>query len=277
MSNINTTGIISTGNDKDAFVFSLQQPSNVQLAAVPFNTGGHHEGANLDIKLTLYDAQKNTVQVYSPADSMSAAIDTVLPSGEYYLVVEGTGNVNATDYGSLGSYTITGLYSVLPVCTISLQGTVRNITHQLNWQIDCNEAISSVQLQSSVDAVHFDNISNVTSSTAYHCVPLHPVDMYYRLQVNTRAGNTFYSTTTLLKKPVDKGQFIVSSFVTSNIRIIAPAAFTGQLLDISGNRLMQVNGFAGYNHIDMHNKPAGAYILILTGCGETKTVRVLKQ
>lgn len=277
VSNINTTGIISTGNDKDAFMFSLQQTSNFHLEAAPFNTGSGHEGANLDIKLTLYHAEKNIVQVYSPAGSMSAAVDTVLPAGEYYLVVEGTGNVNTTDYGSLGAYTITGLYSVLPVCTISLQGTVRNITHLLNWQIDCNETISSVQLQASVDAVHFDNISDVTSSTAYNTVPVHPADMYYRLQVTTRAGNIFYSTVTQLKKPAGEEQFIVSSFVTSGIRIMAPAAFTYQLLDIRGNRLMKGSGQAGYNHIDMHNKPAGPYILVFTGCGETKTVRVLKQ
>ena len=277
ISNINIAGIINTTNDKDAFRFSLQQTSNFHLNVVPFNTGGTNDGANLDIKLSLYDADKNLVRLYNPGSTMSVSIDTVLQAGNYYMVVEGTGNMNASDYGSLGSYTISGLYAALPACNIALSGQVRNNVHQLSWQIDCNEVISNLLLQSSVDAIHFSDVSTVTNTSAYNNVLWQNTDMYYRLQVTTTSGNTFYSATTFLKKPAGDQQFIVSNFVTGNISIMAPAQYYYQLLDVSGNRLLKGNGKAGFNSINIQSLPAGAYILILSGCGETKTVRVLKQ
>lgn len=277
ISNINTAGIINSSTDKDAFSFSLQHNSNFHLEAVPFNTGGTNDGANLDIKLSLYDAAKNLLQVFDPGISMSVQIDTILNAGNYYLVVEGTGNMNATDYGSLGSYTIKGLYAVLPVCNIQLDGIVKNNVHQLNWQIDCNEVISTVVLQSSVDGVEYSDVNTVTNSTTYNNLLFQNKDMYYRLQVNTRSGNIFYSTTTLLKKPAGEQQFVVSTFVNNSISIMAPAEFKYQLLDISGNRLLMGNGKPGSNNINIQNKPAGAYVLVLSGCGNRKTVRILKQ
>lgn len=277
ISNISTSGIISTSNDKDAFRFSLQHTANFHLDALPFSTGDGNEGADLDIKLSLYDANKNLVQVYNPAGSMSVSIDTILQAGDYYIVVDGTGNMNATDYGSLGSYTLKGLYAVLPVCNINLNGTVKNNVHQLSWQINCNEVISSIVLQSSTDAVHFVDVNTVTNRSEYNNVVAQNADMYYRLLVTTRSGNIVYSTTLLLKKAAGDNPFMVPTFVTNAINIIAPADFRYQLLDINGNRLATGKGSAGVNDINMQNKPSGTYILLLTGCGETKTVRVLKQ
>jgi len=277
LSNINTTGIISSNGDQDAFSFTLLHNSNFHLQAVPFNTGGTNDGANLDIKLSLYDAAKNLLQVFDPGNSMSVIIDTILNAGNYYVLVEGTGNMNATAYGSLGSYTIKGLYGVLPVCTINLNGVVKNNVHQLNWQINCNEVISTVKLQSSVNGVQFSDVNTVTNSSVYNHLLFQNIDMYYRLQVNTRSGNIFYSTTTMLKKPADDQQFIVSSFITSSISILAPSGFKYQLADINGNRLLMGNGKTGYNQINMQNKPAGAYLLVLYGEGVLETVRVIKQ
>jgi hypothetical protein len=46
---------------------------------------------------------------------MNVAVDTVLDSGDYYIVVDGAGNGNVDDYGSLGSYNInTKIGSLLP-------------------------------------------------------------------------------------------------------------------------------------------------------------------
>lgn len=277
LSNINTGGIISSNNDKDAFSFSLLHNSNFHLEAVPFNTGGTNEGANLDIKLYLYDAAKNLLQVFDPGKNMHVIIDTILNAGDYFLVLQGAGNMNTTAYGSLGSYTLKGLYGVLPVCNINLNGVVKNNVHQLNWQIDCNEVISSVVLQSSVDGSQYSDVNTVTNSSVYNNLLFQNTDMYYRLQVNTRSGNIFYSSTTLLKKSIGDQQFIVSSLVTNSISIVAPSDFKYQVLDVSGNRLVMGNGKTGYNNISMQNHPAGAYIIVIHAYGETKTVRIVKQ
>ncbi len=275
-SNINVSGIISAGNDKDAFTFSLQHNSNFHLDAKPFGIDAANNGADLDIKLSLYDAVKKLVQVYDPSGSMSVVIDTILNAGTYYIVVEGTGNGNASDYGSLGSYTLSGLFGVLPVCNITLNGSVNNTLHKLNWNIDCNEAISSVVLQSSPDAVHFNEVSNVVNQNNFDYIPAQQTDLYYRLQVTSFSGRIVYSSTLLLKKPAFIKTFAVSTITATDISIIANGNFQYLLTDNKGNRLAVGSGNGGFNSIPMYGKPAGIYILLLSGCGETKTERVLK-
>jgi hypothetical protein len=277
VSNININGIISTSNDKDAFTFSLAHNSNFHLSAHPFSTGTENNGADLDIKLTLYDAEKNVVKVYTPANTMSVEIDTILNAGTYFMIVEGTGNGNTTDYGSLGSYTLSGLYNVLPVCNVILNGVTKNNIHQLNWTIDCNETISSIVLQSSADAVYFTNVNNVSTQHNFSYAPNRQTDLYYRLQVISLSGKTVYSPTILLKKPLHTKAFTVSTFVTNSISIIANGNFKYQLIDIAGNKIITGNGIGGFNNIDMQNKPAGTYILSLSGGGETKTEKIVKQ
>lgn len=275
-SNINIEGIISTSSDKDVFKFTLSHNSNFHLEGKPFGIDDSNDGADLDIKISLYNASGNMLGVYNPSNTMNVAIDTILNKDTYYIVVEGTGNGNATDYGSLGSYRLSGLYGVLPVCNITLTGAVNNNLHQLNWNIDCNETISSVVLQSSPDAVHFTTVSDVTSKTNYSYIAGRQLDLYYRLQVTSFSGKVTYSETVLLKRPLNQNAFTVSTFVTSAISIIAADKFQYQLNDIKGTRIAAGTGSGGFNNIDIQNKPAGMYILLLNGCGEMRTEKVLK-
>ena len=275
-SNININGLISTSSDKDVFAFSLAYNSNFHLDAKPYSTGTDNNGADLDIKLSLYDASKHLAQVYNPAGTMNVLVDTILNAGTYYMVVEGTGNGNATDYGSLGSYTLSGLFAVLPFCNVTLNGAVSNNQHQLNWQIGCNETISSVVLQSSADAVHFSDVSNVTRQNNFAYSPNRQTDLYYRLVVTTLSGRVVYSETVLLKKPISTSSFTVSTVVTNAISIMANDNFIYQLHDISGNKIAGGTGTGGFNSISIQNKPAGIYILSISGCGEIKREKVLK-
>jgi hypothetical protein len=276
LSNTSVNGIISTSNDKDAFTFSLAYNSNFHLDARPYSIGTDNNGADLDMKISLYDAAKQLVKVYNPATTMSVQIDTILNAGTYYIVVEGTGNSNTTDYGSLGSYTLAGLFAVLPVCNIRLDAAISSGLHKLHWDIDCNETIKTVVLQSSTDAVHFTEVSNVTGQANFSYIPGKQTDLYYRLQVNTLAGKSTYSETVVLKKAVNSKAFTVATLVVNDIRIIASGDFKYQLTDMHGKKIAAGNGVGGANNIPMGNKPAGMYILLLSGCGETKTERVLK-
>lgn len=276
LSNISINGIISTSNDKDVFTFSLAHNSNFHLDATPYSIGTDNNGADLDMKLSLYDAAKHLVKVYNPATAMSVQIDTILNAGAYYIVVEGTGNSNATDYGSLGSYTLSGLFGVLPICNIKLNAAVNNGLHKLDWNIDCNETIRSVVLQSSADAIHFTDISNVTGHTNFSYTAPKQTDLYYRLQVSALSGKITYSGTVLLKKPAVSKTFTVATFVVNDINVMATGDFKYQLRNIDGKLIAAGAGIGGANSIPMQNKPAGMYILLLSGCGETKTERVLK-
>ncbi len=276
IANININGVIATTTDKDAFTFSVTHTSNFHLDVKPFSIDTGNKGADLDIKLSLYDASKKLVTVFNPATSMDVQIDTILKDGSYYIVVEGTGNNNTTDYGSLGSYSITGLYGVLPVCNVVFNAAVNNNQHNFNWTIDCNETLSNIILQSSADAVNFYDAGNVTNATSYSYIPVQKEDLYYRLKVVSLSGRVTYSKMILLKKTTGPA-FTVSTFVTNAISVMADGNFQYQLHDISGNRIMTGTGNGGLNYVNMQNKPAGMYVLSLSGCGETKTVRVLKM
>lgn len=278
LTNININGIISTSTDKDVFAFNLTQNVNFHLDAVPFGFNTSNEGADLDIKLSLYDASKTLVRVYNPDGSMSALIDTILTAGVYYLVVDGTGNNNATEYGSLGSYTLRGLFGVLPICNVNLNGAVSNNQHQLNWNIACNETISSVVLQSSTDGIHFTDISSFSNrQSSFGYAPQQQADLYYRLQVVTLSGNTVYSTVIMLKKAMPVKPFTVSTFVTSDIAVTAADQYQYRLTNINGSYIATGTGSKGTNRINIANQPAGMYILQLSGCGLQQSVRVLKQ
>lgn len=45
-----------------------------------------------------------------------------LPAGTYYIVLDGSGNMNTDNYGSLGSYTLNGFKSALPIRDVTLNG-----------------------------------------------------------------------------------------------------------------------------------------------------------
>ena len=109
---IEAAGVISTSSDRDVFRFDLTQKGQFTLHVEPFSVGSYYNGANLDIKVELQDSKGNMIKEYDIQDSLNVRIDTTLSSGTYYIIVDGTGNLNSeNDYGSLGSYTIKGSYS----------------------------------------------------------------------------------------------------------------------------------------------------------------------
>jgi hypothetical protein len=101
-------GIIGTPTDVDVFSFTTAAGS-VLVIGVPSDPG-----PNLDIQLTLYDDAGVEVTSVNPPNSVQAVLSTTLAAGQYFAEIDGIGKPDVyTDYGSLGSYTIT---LVLPVC-----------------------------------------------------------------------------------------------------------------------------------------------------------------
>lgn len=277
---INVQGLISTSGDKDGFTFSLIQNSNFHLDANPFSVNANNEGADLDIQLSLYDASKNLIRIYNPGNTMSASIDTLLNAGAYFLVINGTGNNNASDYSSLGSYTITGAAKELPVCSVQLNGAV-NVNkdeHQLYWTLTCYQTLKNISIQSSADGINFTDISSIDSrqfnftNTAYQIT-----DLYYRLKITSISERVVYSNIVLLKK-VNKpaNRFTVSNFVTSALTVNAFENFQYHLMDINGNSIKKGNGTAGSNKIDMFGKTPGIYILQMAGSNGKQTEKIIK-
>lgn len=104
---VDGSGIIETNDDTDVFTF-LTGAGTVQLNLNPF-----HRGPNLDIAASLFDAAGSLITSSNPLGVLSASITAALSAGQYYLHVTGTGEGDPladgySDYGSLGSYSISG-------------------------------------------------------------------------------------------------------------------------------------------------------------------------
>ena len=273
-------GIITTNTDKDAFTFTLINNSTIHIDVKPFSINTNYDGANLDIKLSLYNSSKALVRIYDPAAAMNVVVDTLLNTGTYYMVVEGTGNNNVGDYGSLGSYSIAAsVGSTLPIHDVSLAGRTDKSNHTLSWSITGDEAISTIELESSADGIHFNNLVNANANTSnFNYTPFNNNDLYYRLKVTSVLNHTVYSNTILLRgvSKLNK-MFDVTTFVRNQVTVNAPGNYQYQLSDVSGNMLARGNGIAGFNRLEMNRYPSGLYILQLVNNNNKQTERILKQ
>ncbi len=274
------SGVITTNSDKDAFKFVLLKNSIIRIDIKPFSVDASLQGANLDVRVQLYDASNNLIRTYDPMNTMAALIDTILNTGDYYMVVDGAGNSNIDNYGSLGSYTIsTSAGTILPIRNVILAGQVEKNKHSLTWKIDSDEPINSLSLESSTDGTHFYEVNNVSIlSTQFAYTPLQKNYLYYRLKVKSVLNQTLYSNTIKLKG-IDEGgkAFKVSTLIQQEITVNAAEKYIYLISDINGAVIVKGSGKAGLNKVDMSRMPGGMYVLQLLSDNQKQTERIIKQ
>ena len=108
-------GVLERNNDVDVFSF-ITGSGAVSLSVKPWIQPAGTRGGNLDVLLELRDFGGALVTTNNASSLTTAAIQTNLPSGQYYLHVKnaGTGSpLNSspsgyTAYGSIGQYFISG-------------------------------------------------------------------------------------------------------------------------------------------------------------------------
>ena len=276
-----TDGIITTNTDKDAFKFNFIKDGVLHLDAKPFSVGPNNEGANLDVKVSLLNSSFEIVKIYDPEDILNVVIDTLLRSGTYYVVVQGAGNANATNYGSLGSYTVSGSYSPLFVMSIKqvlLSGQSVNEKHNLSWSIDSNEPIKNVSLESSVNGAIFSTLTTFTSGVKeFSYLPLIMENISYRLKVISTTNQTVYSNVISLRSIEKTGKlFTIAPLVHSEIKVSAAENYKYQLADMSGRVLKSGSDNAGINNININNCPNGIYFLQIISNSQRTTQRIVK-
>lgn len=274
----NVDGIITTNTDKDAFKYTVTQTVNFHMDAVPFNIGGSYIGANLDMKIALYNGA-TLVKTYDPSATMSITIDTVLNAGTYYFMVDGTGNNNTSNYGSLGSYTLTGFTGPVPIHDISLSGNTDKNKHVFNWNIIADEAIKSQTLEVSTDGIIFKPLSSFNISVkSFNYVPYSSGTLYYRLKVISVVDQLAYSNTVALKATGKQEKpFSVSTFTRDDITVNTTENYRFLLTDVNGRAIATGTGTKGINRINISNQPAGMYIIQLFNENEKQTERIIKQ
>jgi hypothetical protein len=279
MSGASVGGIISTNTDQDAFQFTMSKNSSVYLNVSPYSVGANDDGADLDVKILLYDANNNLLNTYDPPSIMSVTVDTTLNAGNYYMVVEGSGNPYVSGYGSLGAYTITGLSTVLPIQGITLTGKTDNNAHDLSWNIIATSVIRSIVVEYSTDGKDFSSLNAVSpSSTSFTYTPFENNDIYYRIKVTSVEDQTSYSNVIILKAITRSANvFNVSTLVYSDISVNASENFQYELNTINGTLLVKGNGIQGLNKLNINNQPNGIYILQLSGSNGRQVERIIKQ
>lgn len=277
--NFTVNGIITTNNDIDAFRFVINQNANVHITAVPGNIGNGYSGADLDIKLELYNGAGTLIRTYDPAATMDVTVDTILLSGTYYLKIDGTGNVNIGEYGSLGSYTISGTLGALPIHDVALTGLVNKGNHNLNWNITADEPIKSIDVESSNDGLLFSKLTTVAAnSTKFSYAPNVNNTIYYRLKVISVTDQKVYSNIVALKSNTTSDKsFFVSTLIHNEITVNATEKFNYRLSDMNGRVLVTGSGVSGVNKISAYNLPNGMYIIQLSSNNHQQTDRIVRQ
>lgn len=217
----NVSGLVNTAADVDAFRLVLPNPTNFRLTAIPLNVGSGNEGANVDIKVTLMNGT-DTIGKYNPSTLLNAGIDTNLVAGTYYLVVDGVGNMYHSDFGSLGTYALTGtLFSVLALHHFNLDGNTSNGKHQLSWVYSSDEQLKEWVVEKSTDGKNFSALTNLPANTSsFSYKPFSNEVMYYRVKAICQNGGTvYYSNTIELKNKASNSEVLINtntgnSFIT---------------------------------------------------------------
>jgi PKD repeat protein len=102
------SGIIHTNTDVDIFKISLASSKKLFIKADPYSVDVNNKKANLDVQISVLDSSGIVLAQSTNTLTLNALIDSLLvPSGTYYLQINGTPNENNNGYGSIGRYYLT--------------------------------------------------------------------------------------------------------------------------------------------------------------------------
>lgn len=273
------SGLINSASDKDVFSFSLASATNFSLSVIPTNVGTGDAGANVDIRVSLLNQHADTIGRYNPADLLNAGIDSNLNAGNYYLVVEGVGNINLVDYGSVGAYTLSGsIGNLLPVHHLSLAGTGGG-THTLNWQYISDDSIKNTEIEYSEDGKSFTSLAQLPSSSRdFSWKPVDNSMIFYRVKVIiVKAEEAFYSNIITLQGLNDKFVKLAATLIDHTILINTGKEYSYQLLDETGRLLQRGKLNGGANMIDVSMLRPGILILQMRNIDGSFTARLIKR
>jgi hypothetical protein len=249
-------GVISTSGDKDIFRFDLGQLGKFNFNIEPYSAGANFSGANLDVKIELQNANGTSIKIYDITDSLNARIDTTLSAGIYYVIVDGTGNVNnANDYGSLGAYNITGYYSGTTVPPNPIPNPKDNTGDNVgDGDNDDNAADNHGNAEDEDDDKKRKKNNNKNYQKKYD-----RIGSASQLMAPGRETNQ--------TEPI----FKVIKQLQQPVMVVAQQAYEYQVVDNYGRIIMSGKSGPGSNTVDIRNHPSGVYFLKLLNSKERKT------
>jgi hypothetical protein len=276
-------GVIEQSADQDLIRFVQPSYGRFQLSAVPYNVGTGNAGSDLDMQVTLYNSSQVQISIYNPGALLSSVIDTLLNTGDYYLKIEGKGNVYAPNYASLGSYALQGTFTAgipLPLRQLTLQGQLNGDRHQFSWIVDADEAIVSQVLEVSTDGRSFAPVSqSATMDRNFSYKPFATGNLQYRLNVVFDNDRQYYSNVVRLPNTANTPKpRIINNLTESNtISVNSPGNYDYMVYDFNGKTLARGVLVAGINTITAKSMTGGMYMVRFSKDGQQWTEKIVRQ
>lgn len=280
--NIRATGFINSNTDVDVFKLNVTQQSKLYLQGLSPVTAGGQACGNVDILLKLMNASGTVIKTYNYSDSLKARIDTTLNTGTYYVAVDGVGNMNvATDYGSVGDFELLGTLiatSSLPIYNMNLTGHVNNNEqHTLNWNIEADEPLRTIELQYSADGIRFSRLTNPATKTgSFTFNPFISGTVYYRIAAWLRDGSSKMSPVITLRSAQRKPVEVLNNQATNELLVGSTGAYRYEIYDLSGRIVSKGTLSSGLNKIPVEGTRRGMYVFKGFNSTESVTERFLK-
>lgn len=278
-------GLIETPTDNDYFAVKVDKASAFRLEVNPYSIGANNNGANLNVRVALVDAEQNEVATFSSASHLSETIDTVLAPGEYFLKVEGSEGQYFSSYGSLGLYSLRGTItpaSTLPLRKLQLQGSTSGNAHVLRWVIDADEAIVRQVLEVSLNGSQFKPVSELDAeSRQWQQQGPDAATVQYRLRVLFNNGREHLSNTILLRggaAAASQRPHLASTLVNgSSIMMISPVDFRYQVCDMAGKTIFRGSAKSGSSGVHAGMLAQGVYLVKFYWDGGEHVEKMLKN
>lgn len=277
----NVSGIIEQESDSDVFRFTLPAIGNFHLDAMPYNIGVNNNAADLDVQVELISSDQTVLGTYNPDLLLNSVIDTFLQAGTYYLRIEGKGNMYAPEYASLGSYNLNATFTpsvVLPVHRLELRGAVENKKHNLNWDIEADEAVAEQSLEVSTNGINFQTVSVLNNASRnYLYTPGNGIIYYYRLHVQFDNHASYYSNTLTLPNTMNPRPTITNNSVRVAVSVNSPAPFAYTIVDYSGRTVLKGKLLQGMNQINTMSLSNGMYLIQFSNGQEQYVEKFMKE
>ena len=279
-SGFDAKGIINSATDRDLFKITLGADLNFRLTAIPQNVGNANSGADVDIRVTLLNDKADTIGRYNPSDLLNAGVDTNLNAGTYYLMAEGVGNVNLSDYGSVGYYALSGtLNSPLPIHNLNLKGYANNNIHLLSWTYQADEPIKEFEVQFSYNGAFFQKLMTAAPSkttTSYHATSSQKT--YYRIKAITLADEMAYYSNIIALQSLQKEEPVeVLNRAGTSLQIRSSGNYEYQLLQPNGQVMRSGKIYKGVNTIPTSGNANGLLLLRVINANESWTRKIIQQ
>lgn len=282
-STYSTSGFINSTNDIDVFRLSFTQNGRFILNAIPYNISSGYQSANIDIQVALLASNGTVIKTYNPITTVQAVIDSNLNSGTYFLRISNISNVNTTNYGMLGNYSLSGNFqagATLPIYDLKLNARIANEKHELDWNIIADEPIDNITVEVSTDGRSFSQLQDVNGSLRkFIYQPFDKTTLYYRLLVVTASQLKYYSNIVSLRAVNGVKKFnLTTNFINSNSIVVNSSGnFNWRLMDMNGRLYASGRLNNGSNRIEASNLSSGMYLLQVIDGSEITTEKLIKK